>query len=102
MIEDGLIRSTCGFCQIGCGMLVHVDNGRVIKVEGDPANPLNEGVLCAKGLASLEHLYHPDRLQHPLKRVGKRGEGRWQQITWDEALDMVASELARAKEKSSA
>ena len=99
MSADKVIKSTCGICQIGCGILVHVDNGRVIKVEGDPESPLNEGVLCSKGLASLEYLYHPDRLQRPLKRLGKRGEGKWLPISWDEALDTVANELAKAKEQ---
>lgn len=93
------IKSTCGLCAIGCGILVHVDNGRVIKVEGDLDNPLNEGVLCTKGLALLEHLYHPNRLQHPLKRLGERGEGKWLPISWDEALDTIAGELANAKKK---
>jgi anaerobic selenocysteine-containing dehydrogenase len=97
MIE--ILRSTCGICQIGCGVLVHVDNGRVIKVEGDPESPLNEGVLCPKGLASLEYLYHPDRLKRPLKRSGERGEGKWVPISWDEALDTIAGELDKARVK---
>ena len=102
MATDKIVKSTCGICQIGCGILVHVNNGRVIKVEGDPESPLNEGVLCPKGLASLEYLYHPDRLQRPLKRLGKRGEGKWQPISWDEALDTVASELAKARDSNGA
>jgi len=93
-----VVRSTCGICQIGCGILVHVDNGRVIKVEGDPESPLNEGVLCPKGLASLEYLYHPDRLKHPLKRVGGRGEGKWQRISWDEAINTIAKEFTKARD----
>jgi anaerobic selenocysteine-containing dehydrogenase len=97
MVE--IVRSTCGICQIGCGILAHVDGGRVVRVEGDPDSPLNKGTLCPKGLASLEYLYHPDRLQHPLKRLGERGEGKWASISWDEALDTVAGELAKAKEK---
>jgi len=98
MPTNQIIKSTCGLCQIGCGILVHVDNGRVIKVEGDPESPLNKGILCSKGLASLEYLYHPDRLKHPLKRVGDKGEGKWQQISWDEAIDTIAEELARARD----
>ena len=94
-----IAKSTCGICQIGCGILAHVDNGRVIKVEGDPDSPLNKGELCPKGLASLEYLYHPNRLQHPLKRLGERGEGKWLPVSWDEALDTVANELAKARDK---
>ena len=79
-----------------------MDNGRVIKVEGDPESPLNRGELCPKGQASLEYLYHPDRLKHQLKRVGEKGQGKWQQITWNEALDTVAGELAKARDKHGA
>jgi anaerobic selenocysteine-containing dehydrogenase len=94
-----LVKSTCGICQIGCGILVHVDGDRVTMIEGDPESPLNEGRLCSKGLASLEYLYHPDRLQRPLKRLGKRGEGKWLPISWDEALDMVAGGLAKTRDE---
>jgi len=96
---DKVVKSTCSICQIGCGILVHVDNGRVIGIEGDPESPLNEGAICPKAKASLEYLYHPDRLEHPLKRLGERGEGKWLPISWDEALDTVASELAKARDK---
>lgn len=99
MPADKVVRSACELCNAGCGVLVHMSNGKPIKVEGDPDNPVNRGTLCVKGEASLEHLYHPDRLKHPLKRVGERGEGKWQQITWDEALDTIATELTRTKEK---
>lgn len=92
-----LIRSTCGMCQMACGMLIHLEDGNPIKVEGDPNHPVNKGVLCVKGEAALQLLYHPDRLKYPLKRVGKRGEGKWRQVTWDEALSNVASELTRIK-----
>lgn len=80
-------------CHGGCGILVHVDNGRVIKVEGDPSSPISKGWLCAKGLASVEHLYEPNRLTHPMKRVGERGKGNWARISWEEALDTVAEKL---------
>ena len=95
--NNGIVKSTCGLCYAMCGILVHLDNGRITKVEGDPESPTNKGALCAKGLASLEYLYHPDRLKHPLKRVGRQGSGKWRQISWDEALDIVAGELTRAK-----
>lgn len=98
-MTDMIVRSTCGLCQIGCGIIIHVDNGRVVRIEGDPESPLNKGELCLKGYASLEYLHHPDRLQHPLKRAGERGGGKWLPISWDEALDTVANALAGAKEK---
>jgi anaerobic selenocysteine-containing dehydrogenase len=97
MIEK--VNTACGLCSIGCGIIAHVENGCVIKVEGDKDNPLNQGELCPRGLALLEYLYHPDRLKHPIKRLGQRGEGKWQTITWDEALDTVANGLAKARDK---
>ena len=99
MAIEQLVRSTCELCTAGCGVLVYLRDGKPIRVEGDPDNPINRGALCVKGAASLEYLYHPDRLKHPLKRAGGRGEGKWQQITWDEALNTVAAELTRTREK---
>jgi hypothetical protein len=61
----------------------------VVCVEGDPNHPFNQGRLCAKGLAIPQYMYHPNRVTHPLKRVGERGEGKWKQITWDEAYDTI-------------
>ncbi|MEE9255966.1 MAG: molybdopterin-dependent oxidoreductase, partial [bacterium] len=89
-----IVKSGCFFCHGGCGILVHVENGRAVRVEGDPDHPNNRGELCVKGRAGLEVLYHPDRLLHPLKRAGARGEGKWERIGWDEAIETCASELA--------
>ena len=102
MTTDGVVKSTCGVCFTNCGVLLHIVNGKVTRIEGDPNSPVNKGRLCAKGLASLEYLYHPDRLKHPLKRVGGKGEGKWQLIAWDEALSAIASELMKAKDKHGA
>ena len=96
--EYDVVRTTCGLCAIGCGVLVHLRGGRAVKVEGDPEHPLNRGRLCAKGKASLEILYHPDRLKAPLKRKGERGQGYWEEISWDEALDLFSERLAEVKE----
>lgn len=96
-VQGRVVRSTCAICFSGCGVLVHVKDGRVTKVEGDPDAPLNKGVLCPKGYASVEYLYHPDRLMHPIKRVGKRGEGKWEKISWNEALSTIAREMNKAK-----
>ena len=60
-------------------------------MEGDPDFPQNEGFMCPKGLAVTQVLYHPDRIKYPMKRMGERGEGKWQRISWDEALDETAS-----------
>jgi anaerobic selenocysteine-containing dehydrogenase len=80
-------------------VLVHVKDGKAIKVEGDPEGPLNKGTLCSKGLASIELLYHPDRIKYPMRRVGRRGEGKWQRISWDEALDTVTKNLKEIKDR---
>lgn len=77
----------------GCGILAHVENGKVVKIEGDPDSPLSRGTLCAKGLAQIERLHHPDRLLYPMKRMGTRGEGKWERISWDEALKTIAGEI---------
>jgi anaerobic selenocysteine-containing dehydrogenase len=95
---SGIVKSTCGLCQNGCGVLVHLTDGRVVKVDGDPDSPVNKGKLCAKGLASLEYLYHPNRLKHPLRKMGRRGKGEWQRISWEEALSIVSDELIKAKD----
>ena len=77
----------------GCGILAHVENGRITKIEGDPDSPLNRGTICAKGLAQIERLNHPDRLTYPMKRAGDRGEGRWTRISWDEALELISGKI---------
>jgi anaerobic selenocysteine-containing dehydrogenase len=77
--------------------MVHVNNGKVVKIKGDPEFPLNRGKLCVKGMSSIDQLYNPNRLKHPLKRVGQRGEGKWKQISWDEALDAIVNKIQEIK-----
>jgi len=88
--DEKVVKSTCRMCHGVCGVLVHIRDGKVVDVTGDPDCPTNLGYICPKGKASVEFLYHPDRLKYPLKRVGERGENKWQRISWDEALDTVA------------
>ncbi|MGB9628228.1 MAG: molybdopterin-dependent oxidoreductase [Thermodesulfobacteriota bacterium] len=83
----------------GCGILVHVENGKIIKIEGDPDSPLNRGTLCAKGVAQIERLNHPDRLRYPMIRIGERGEGKWKRISWDEALDRMVTKMKETIER---
>ena len=94
-----IVRSACRMCHGGCGLLVHVKDGKVVKIQGDPESPLNKGKICPKGAASIEHLYHPDRMKYPLKRAGERGEGKWDRISWDEALDTIADRLKKIDEQ---
>ncbi len=88
-----VLKSVCRSCHGGCGALLHVVGDRLVKVEGDPHSPLNRGRLCPIGAATMELVYHPDRLKYPMRRTGPRGEGEWQRISWDEALGEIAERL---------
>ena len=83
------IKTACRSCHGGCGVIAHVKDDKVIKVEGDPDSPISHGTLCSKGLAVTQLTYAPDRILHPMKKVN----GQWQNISWDEALDTVASKF---------
>jgi len=88
------VHSVCALdCPDCCSMLVQVENGRAIKLRGDPNHPITRGFLCGKVTQYLEREYSPDRLLHPQKRVGAKGEGRFERISWDEALDTIAQRL---------
>ena len=81
-------------------MLVEVQDGRAIKVSGDPAHPTTGGFLCTKVTRYLERVYNPDRLLYPMKRAGAKGEGRFERISWDEALDTIASRFRQIAEST--
>jgi anaerobic selenocysteine-containing dehydrogenase len=87
-------------CHGSCGVLAYVKDGRLVKVEGDPDHPWNQGRLCSRCLAMTQYVYHPDRLTHPLKRVGRRGEGKWQPISWDAAFDLIEQKMKKIREES--
>jgi anaerobic selenocysteine-containing dehydrogenase len=80
-------------CPASCGILGYLEYGKVIKLGGNPLDPNSRGRLCAKGIAGLNHLYNPERVSTPLRRIGKRGEGRWKPVSWDEALKELAQRL---------
>lgn len=87
-------------CHLGCGVLLYTDDdGRLVKVEGDPENPFNNGRLCPRCLDMIESAYNSDRILYPMRRVGKRGENAWERITWDEAYDEIAEKFLYYKEK---
>lgn len=86
-------------CHGGCGVLAHVKDGRIVKIEGDPDHPWNQGRLCPRCLSMTQYLYYPDRLTHPLKRAGERGEGKWERISWDEAFDLVEKRMKDIRER---
>ncbi|NQV55208.1 MAG: molybdopterin-dependent oxidoreductase, partial [Rhodospirillales bacterium] len=95
--EVSVLKSVCRSCHGGCGVLLHVKDDELIKVEGDPDSPFNQGRLCPIGNATMEMVYHPDRLKYPMRRIGPRGSGEWERISWDEALDEIADKLTSIK-----
>ena len=96
-------KAICRNCHGGCGTLVTTVDGRVTKVIGDPDHPINKGGLCAKaGVASVEQLYHPDRIDYPLMRSGARGEGKWRRASWNEALTAIADKMHALKREHGA
>lgn len=100
--DTTILKSVCRSCHGGCGALLHVRGGELVKVEGDPESPLNRGRLCPIGTVTRDLVYHPDRLKYPMRRVGKRGSGQWDRITWDEALDEIATRLGDIKARHGA
>ncbi|HEX5724812.1 MAG TPA: molybdopterin oxidoreductase family protein [Longimicrobiaceae bacterium] len=94
LARTGVVRGACPHdCPDTCAMLVHVEEGRAVRVQGDPDHPVTQGFLCAKVNRYVERTYHPERLTVPLRRVGPKGEGRFEPATWDEALDDIARRL---------
>src|SRR2546428_713374 len=87
--------STCRDCSAGCGILVKTREGRAIKIEGNPAHPVNRGGLCVQGQAALQGLYDPDRVRTPMVREG----GAWKAISWDDAIQRVGAKVSAAKGK---
>jgi len=91
--ERKAIPTSCWGCVTRDAMVGFVEDGRLMKLEGHPESIRTEGVLCAKGQAGINQVYFPDRILYPMQRVGKRGEHKWKRISWDEALDIIASKL---------
>lgn len=90
-------RTTCYMCWQQCGLLIYLENGKVVRAEGDPSALVGGGYTCERVAAIPEFHYHPQRLNYPLKRVGQRGEAKWQSITWDQAMDEIAEKLLAIK-----
>lgn len=95
--ETKIVKTCCRACIHNCGVLAHVRNGRVVKLEGNPEYPMSKGTLCPKGLAGISALYHPNRNKYPLLRVGKRGENKWRRISWQEAIDRIGRKMEEVR-----
>jgi anaerobic selenocysteine-containing dehydrogenase len=96
--EYRLVPTTCFNCESACGLLAYVDkeSGQVRKFEGNPAHPGSRGRNCAKGPATLNQMYDPERILHPLRRKGPRGSGEWEQVSWDDALTDIGWRIGNA------
>lgn len=96
--RTAILKSVCRSCHGGCGVLLHIENGRLVKVEGDRESPLSHGRLCPIGTATLDIVYHPARLKYPMRRQGPRGSCHWKRVSWDAALDEIAERLGAIRD----
>lgn len=94
-----MIKTCCHGCIQVCPVRAYVEDGVVVKLEGDPDAPISKGGLCTKGLNQLHTMYSPRRILHPLKRAGERGENKWEVISWDEALSYAAQKFSDSIDK---
>jgi anaerobic selenocysteine-containing dehydrogenase len=93
------VKTHCGRMDHGgCALIVGVKNNRIVKIKGDPDGFLNKGYVCYKGIVSHQRLNHPGRLQYPLRRVGSRGAGKWQRISWPEAIANISENLNKIRD----
>ena len=98
--EKKLVPTVChSGCGLVCGLLAHVEDGVLTKVEAQDMPDPKYRHICARGLSTIQMVYHLDRLKYPMKRVGERGEGRWERISWDEALDTIADKLKTIRDE---
>ena len=96
-------RSACPLdCPDLCGLTVTVDEGRVVAVDGDHRSALTDGFICGKVRKIADHVHGPERILHPMIRVGAKGAGEWRQASWDEALELVASRIDTIRKRSGA
>ncbi len=97
-VSDEVRKTTCYMCACRCGINVHLKDGRVTYIEGNRDHPVNKGVLCAKGSAGIKQVLSPARLRAPLRRIGPRGSGAFEEISWNEALQTAVSWLKPLRE----
>ncbi len=99
-VSDEVRKTTCYMCACRCGINVHLTSGKVTYIEGNRDHPINKGVLCAKGASGIKQVTAPSRLTHPMRRVGPRGSGAFEKITWDQALELAVEWLAPLRAKN--
>lgn len=98
-VERVMHKTACHGCTNCCPVRVYTEDGKVVKIEGDPEGPLNKGGICLKCLSQLQTLYSPRHVLHPMKRIGERGQNKWEAISWDEAIDLAGEQIATAVKK---
>ncbi|MEW4431612.1 molybdopterin oxidoreductase family protein [Paenibacillus pabuli] len=92
--ENGVFPAVCPLdCPDTCGLLLHKENGKIVKVTGNPDHPITKGAICNKVRNMAERVYHPERLQYPMRRVGAKGEGKFERISWDEAIHEITGKF---------
>ncbi len=92
--ENGVFPAVCPLdCPDTCGLLLHKENGKITKVTGNPDHPITKGAICNKVRNMTERVYHPGRLQYPMRRVGAKGEGKFERISWDEAIQEITGKF---------
>lgn len=99
-ISDEVRQTTCYMCACRCGINVHLKSGKVSYIEGNRAHPVNKGVLCAKGASGIRQVFAPSRLKAPMRRVGPRGSGAFEEISWEEALGLAVEWLQPLRDKA--
>ncbi len=97
-VSDEVRKTTCYMCACRCGINVHLTSGKVTYIEGNRDHPVNKGVLCAKGASGIKQITAPSRLRAPLRRVGPRGSGAFEEISWDEALETAVAWMKPLRE----
>ncbi|MGC5774494.1 molybdopterin-containing oxidoreductase family protein [Paenibacillus pabuli] len=93
--ENGVFPAVCPLdCPDTCGLLLHKENGKIVKVAGNPDHPITKGAICNKVRNMTERVYHPERLQYPMRRIGAKGEGQFERISWDEAIAEITAKFS--------
>ncbi len=101
-MAEKVTRSICRWCHSQCRVAVHTDNGKLVKIEEDPTDPRVKQIYpatrgCVRLAGAKEYVYHPNRVRFPMRRVGERGENKWERITWKQAIDEIAEKLEKIK-----
>jgi formate dehydrogenase major subunit len=98
-IKGAAVTTTiCPYCAVGCGMVVHTRDGKVVNMEGDPDHPINQGTLCSKGASLIQVVNNPKRVKKPMYRAP--GAASWKEVEWDWALDEIAQRIKKARDET--